>query len=46
MAHKIRRAVQVYEKDRQGCHLPALDLSMKQPSGDLLMYWSLGHTLG
>ena len=46
MAHKMRRAVREHEEARQGRRSPALDLSMKQPSGDLLVYWCLGHTLG
>lgn len=28
-----------------GCHSPALDLSVEQSPGDLLMDWGLGHTL-
>lgn len=46
MAHKTRRAVWEHEEATQGCRSPALDLSMKQPSRDLLVYWRLGHTLG
>lgn len=34
-----------HEASGQGCHSPALDLSVEQPPGDLLVDRGLGHAL-